>query len=437
MTARPESMVDYGRSLQRLCLVGFASTGLFAATVGVWAFSATLSGAVIARGQFVVDNNVKKVQHATGGIVSELLVRDGDRVARDQVTIRLDDTVLRANLKLLTQQIDEHAVRRERLRAERDDAPEPEVPAEFASRLNEPSIQALLLAERALFDSRRHSRTGQEEQLAKRVAQSREEIVGLRAQQGARGEQARLIEDELAGVRDLYDKKLVALPRKSALEREAARLEGERGRLIASIALAEARIAETEIQILQIHQALREEVTKELIEVHAKLAEFSERRVAAEDQLKRTEIRAPADGSVHELAVHTVGGVVSPADPVMLIVPSDDQLEVEARVAPVDIDQVKLAQSAELRVLAFNQRVTPLIGAKVSRISADISREPQTGLTFYTIRLSIAPEELARLERPVTAGMQTDVFIRTEDRTPLQYIVKPLRDQISKAFRER
>ncbi len=247
-----------------------------------------------------------------------------------------------------------------------------------------------------------------------------------------------LIREELGAVHDLYAKNLVSLNRRAALEREMARLDGQKGQLIASVAQSEGRIAETQLQIIQIDDGLREEVMKELREIQGKTAELSERRIAAEDQLKRVEIRAPSSGFVHQLAVHTVGGVISPAEPAMLIVPAEDGLQVEARVNPPDIDQVALGHAAQVKLHAFNQRTTPELTGTVTRISADTSRDQQTGATFYTIRVTVPAAEFARLApHRVTAGMLVDVFVRTEDRTPLEYIIKPLKDQIAKAFRER
>lgn len=429
---------EFGGALRRLALVGGAGVALFAGTVGVWAVATTLSGAVVSTGQFVVDGNVKKVQHQTGGIVGELKVRDGDRVEQDQLLIRLDDTVMRSNLQIVTKQLDEFAARRARLQAERDRKAAITLAPELVARQGEPEIAELLAAEQSLFEARRSARDGQKAQLHKRIGQLRDEIVGLKAQQAARDRQAILIEEELAAVRSLYEKSLVALNRKTALEREAANLEGQKGQLIAAVAQTEGRIAETELQIIQIDEVFREEVMKELREIQGKTAELTERRVAAEDQLKRVEIRAPSAGFVHQLAVHTVGGVITPAEPAMLIVPAEDSLQLEARINPPDIDQIALGRPAHIKLHAFNTRTTPELIGTVSRISADTTRDQQTGATFYTIRVMVSAEEYARLApRRVTAGMQADVFVQTEDRTPLQYIVKPLRDQIAKAFRER
>lgn len=438
MSEQADRQPEFGRSLRRLALVGTAAVALFAGTVGVWAVATTLSGAVVASGQFVVDGNVKKVQHATGGIVGELRVREGDRVEQDAVLIRLDDTVTRANLQVLVKQLDEFAARRARLQAERDRRDGVTIAPELAGRLSETAIAELIAAEQSLFEARRAARDGQKAQLGKRISQLQDEIVGLRAQQTALDRQGVLIREELEAVHDLYAKNLVSLNRRAALERETARLDGQKGQLIASVAQSEGKIAETELQIIQIEDALREEVMKELREIQARSAELSERRIAAEDQLKRVEIRAPSAGFVHQLAVHTIGGVISPAEPAMLIVPAEDTLQVEARVKPPDIDQIALGQQAQVRLHAFNQRATPELKGTVSRISADTSRDQQTGATFYTIRVAVPADELARIApHRISAGMQAEVFVRTEDRTPLEYIVKPLKDQIAKAFRER
>ena len=435
---RGDALPDFRRSLRSLAVLGGAGVLLFAGTLGVWAVATTLSGAVIATGQFVIDGNIKKVQHATGGIVGELKVREGDRVEQNQLLIRLDDTIARANLQIVVKQLSEFAARRGRLEAERDGRDRINILPELTDRLGEPEIAELVGAEQGLFVARRAARDGQKAQLAKRMTQLQDEITGARAQQRARNRQSELIELELVAVAQLYAKNLVTLTRRTALEREAASLDGQKGQLIAAVAQSEGKIAETQLQMIQIDDALREEVMKELREIQGRSAELVERRVAAEDQLKRIDIRAPNAGFVHQLAVHTVGGVIGAAEPAMLIVPVEGQLQVEARVNPPDIDQLVLGQPAQVKIRAFNQRITPELSGTISRISPDTSRDQQTGAVYYTIRVSIPAGELTRLAPyPITPGMQADIFARTEDRTPLEFITKPLMDQIGKAFRER
>ncbi len=425
------------KALRRSALAGVAMIGLFGGTVGLWAATSTLSGAVMGIGQFVVDTNVKKVQHPTGGIVGELRVREGDRVTEGDLLIRLDETVTRANLRMITKHLDELSARQARLEAERDGRTFIAVPAEFEARLDHPAVVKLMDSERTLFEARLAAREGQKSQLKKRISQLHDEIVGLKAQQAAKTREAVIIVDELKGVRELYQKNLIQVSRLSALEREAASLEGQRGQLVASVAQAEGRVAETSLQIIQVDEQTRADVMKELREIQGQIAELNERRVAAEDQLKRVEVRAPSSGYVHQLAIHTVGGVITAAEPVMLIVPMNESLTLEARVAPHEIDQLSTGRDAVVRIHASNQRTTPELKGTVSRISADVTREQQTGLNYYTIRIDVPAEQIARLEGiRLVAGMQADVFVQTHDRTPLQYLIKPLQDQIARAFRE-
>jgi HlyD family secretion protein len=238
-------------------------------------------------------------------------------------------------------------------------------------------------------------------------------------------------------VRELYAKNLIPLSRLSALEREAASLEGQRGQIVAGMAQSEGKISETNLQIIQVDEEMRAEVMKDLRENQAKVSELVERKVAAEDQLKRVNIRSPSDGYVHQLAVHTVGGVVSPAEPAMLIVPSHDSLDLEAKVMPQDIDQLVLGQKANVRLHAANARTTPELNGSVSRISADVTRDQQTGVSYYTIRVAIPPAELKHLgPLKLVAGMQAEVFVQTHERTPFEYLIKPLKDQVARTFRE-
>ncbi|WP_414473020.1 HlyD family type I secretion periplasmic adaptor subunit [Microvirga sp. M2] len=434
---KPQKPSLHEKVLRRSSVAGLSMIALFAGTIGLWAATSTLSGAVVAGGQFVVDSSVKKIQHSTGGIVGELKVKDGDRVKAGDLLLRLDETLTRANLLVVSKQLDEFIGRQARLEAERDGTNDVKTPQEFADRLGEAAIQKILASERTLFEARRATRDAQKDQLRKRISQSQDEITGLKAQQEAKSREASLIKEELVGVRDLYQKNLVQLPRLNALERDAASIEGQRGQLVASVAQAESRIAETSFQIIQIDEQMRAEAMQELRDIQSKIAEYSERRVAAEDQLKRTDIRAPSDGYVHQLNVHTIGGVISPAEPVMLIVPTNDKLELEAKVLPNDIDQVKMGQKATVKVHASNARMMPDLHGKVSRISADVSRDQQSGATFYTIRVELPQEEISRLEGlHLIAGMQAEVFVEVNERTPLEYFFKPMKDQIARAFRE-
>ena len=279
---------------------------------------------------------------------------------------------------------------------------------------------------------------GQVSQLREQITQLKEQISGLQDQATAKTREIDLITQELKGVQELWRKNLVQITRLTALERDAARLEGERGALISSIAQTKGKITETELKIIQIDQDMRTEVGKELADIRAKLSELTEKRVSAEDQLKRIDIRAPQDGMVHQLSVHTIGGVITQGEPIMLIVPEADELTVEARVEPQKIDQLHLGQTAILRFSAFNQRTTPEIKGRVTRISADLIQDQKSGISFYTIRISMSPEEVKRLgEHRLIPGMPVEAFVQTTDRTVISYLLKPIHDQINRAFRER
>ena len=425
-------------SIRKHLITGAVVVVVLVFGVGGWAATTEISGALIAPGSIVVDSNVKKVQHPTGGVVGELRVRDGDRVKAGDVVVRLDETVTRANLAIVTKGLNELSARKARLEAERDGAEHIAFPPALLAQKDNADVAASMHSETRLFELRRTTRVGQKAQLRQRIGQLQEEITGLTAQQQAKAKEIKLIERELEGVRELYAKNLIQLQRLTQLEREATRLDGERGQLIAAGAQARGKISELELQIIQIDQELSSEVAKEMRDVDAKLGEFVERKVTAEDQLKRIEIRAPQDGTVFQSTVHTVGGVVSAGDAIMLIVPAADNLTVEAKVNPQDIDRLQLGQTALLRFSAFNQQTTPEIYGSVTRISADTSTDQRTGVPYYTIRIGMAPEEVARLgENRLVPGMPLEAFVQTGQRTVMSYLIKPLFDQLTRAFRER
>ena len=430
----PNPLASIGRHVfAGIVLVGFLAVG-----VGGWASTAQISGALIAQGSVVVDSNVKKVQHPTGGVVGEVRARDGDRVKAGDILVRLDETVTRANLAIVTKGLNELYARKARLGAERDGADNVAVPKELAGNINDRDVAEALASERKLFELRRAARLGQKDQLQQRVKQLQEQITGLNAQLDAKSKETALIEQELQGVRDLWAKNLVQLNRLTSLEREEARLQGERGALIASAAEAKGKIVETELQILQVDQEFTSDVAKELRETDSKIGEYVERKVTAEDQLKRTDIRAPQDGVVFQSTANTVGGVITAGDPIMLIVPETDTLLVEAKVEPRDIDQVQLGQPVLLRFSAFNLRTTPEINGTVVRVAADTSTDQRTGQSYYVVRISMTADEIKRLgDVKLTPGMPVEAFIQTGERTMLSYLVKPLHDQLMRAFREK
>jgi HlyD family secretion protein len=429
---------DSQASIRRHIIAGSVIVAVLAVGFGGWASTAEISGALIAQGTIVVDSNIKKVQHPTGGVVGEVRVHDGDRVKAGDILIQLDETVTRANLAIVTKSLTELYARQARLAAERDGADSVAMPPEFKDQADDPDVKAALGSERKLFDLRRTARLGQKDQLQERIKQLQEQIAGLVAQQDAKAKEISFIDQELSGVRDLWQKNLVQLNRLTSLERDEARVEGERGQLIASAAEAKGRIAEIQLQILNVDQEFSSDVAKELREIDGKIGEAVERKVTAEDQLKRTDLRAPQDGIVFQSTANTVGGVIAAGDPVMMIVPEADKLSVEVKVEPKDIDQVAIGQPVVLRFSAFNQRTTPELNGSVTRTGADTTNDQRTGLSYYLVRIGIEPGELDRLG-PVklTPGMPVEAFIQTGERTLVSYLVKPLHDQLMRSMREK
>jgi HlyD family secretion protein len=425
-------------SIRRHVIAGSVFIAVLALGFGGWASTAEISGALIAQGTIVVDSNIKKVQHPTGGVVGEVRVHDGDRVKAGDILIRLDETVTHANLAIVSKGLTELYARKARLSAERDGADAMAVPPELADHANDPEVKEALDSERKLFDLRRTTRLGQKDQLQQRIKQLQEQITGLAAQQDAKVKEISLLDQELAGVRDLWQKNLVQLNRLTSLERDEARVEGERGQLIASAAEARGRIAEIQLQILQVDQELSSDVAKELRETDSKIGEYVERKVTAEDQLRRTDLRAPQDGVVFQSTANTVGGVITAGDQVMMIVPESDTLSVEVKVEPKDIDNVAIGQPVVLRFSAFNQRTTPELNGAVTRVAADTNNDQRTGLSYYLVRIGIDPGEIARLGSvKLTPGMPVEAFIQTGERTLVSYLVKPLHDQLMRSIREK
>jgi HlyD family secretion protein len=429
---------DSKSSIRLHLIVGLAVVLVLVGGFGGWASTAQISGALIAPGSVVVDSNVKKVQHPTGGVVGEVRARDGDVVKAGDIMVRLDDTVTKASLAIVTKSLNGLWARSARLQAEQQGLDRIVFPQQLLDNADDPDVKSVMASETKLFEVRRNGRTGQKAQLRERVSQLTEEIAGLAAQERAKARESTLVEKELVGVRGLFDQQLVQISRLTVLERDAARLAGERAQLMASTAQAKGKITETELQILQIDKDLVSEVSKDLREANDKIGEAVERKIAAEDQLRRIDIRAPQDGMVLQSTVHTVGGVISAGDVVMLIVPQSDNLSVEAKVNPQDIDQLQVGQKTLLRLSAFNQRTTPELNGVVTRVSPDVTTDQRTGQSYYTIRVSMSAQEIARLgDVKLIPGMPAEAFVQTGDRTMLSYLIKPLSDQLMRAFREK
>lgn len=403
------------------------------AGIGGWATFTEISGAVVSSGTVVVETNIKQVQHREGGIVRDIRVKNGDVVEAGELLISLDDTVTRANLAVITKQLTEMTAQERRLEAERDDIRSIEWPGSDQRELTD-----IERGQQLLLEARQNSKDGRKNQLEEQIRQFNKQTLGLEAQVTAKVSEIELIDEELSDLDGLLNKQLVSKSRVTSLRREKARLEGEHGDLIAQIARTREAISERRIQILQIEESYRAEVLEQLQEVRSRIAQLEEQKIAAEDELTRVEILAPQNGYIHQLSVHTIGGVVAPGETVMQIVPREDQLIVEAQVRPIDIDQMAPGQQARVRFPSFDQRTTPELSAELLTVSADLTQDERTGTSYYVARLVIDEDELDKLgTQTLVPGMPVETFLTTGDRTVLSYLVKPITDQIAHALRER
>ena len=416
-------------------VAGMVLSALLVLGLGGWAATAQLAGAVIASGSISVDRKLKAVQHRDGGIIGEIAVREGDVVKAGQVMFRLEDAQTRAELSIVRTQLAELTARRARLIAERDDLVAIEYPETIADQ--GPAAQVAVSGEDRLFAGNRMHRESQKQQMQLQVEQIGEEIRGLEAQRDSKIQEIALVEGQYVKVKGLAQKGLIEAPRVYTIERELAKLLGEKGEIDAGIARARTRVSEIGVQVLAVDENARTEAQRELSLVETRLSELMERRAATEDRLARTDIRAPISGIINELNVHTIGGVITPAEVLATIVPEDAKLKVEAKVPPVSIDQVAPGQPARLRFSTFNQRTTPELKGRVARVSPATTRDQATGEVHYVADVEVPPEELVKLgNKTLIPGMPVEVFITTEDRTALSYMAKPLTDQFSRAFRE-
>jgi HlyD family secretion protein len=405
---------------------------------GGWLVFVPLAGAVVVPGNLVVQSNVKSIQHPTGGIVADIKVQNGSHVQAGDLLVRLDATQAQTSLQVVSKQLDEVRGKLARLSAERDGLDHFETPSQLAGRLTDENVASVLASEETLFKARFTARQSQKDLLQSKIAQLTQEISGLESQITSKAKQLELIQGELTGVQDLYDKRLVPLTRLTALQRESARIEGERGQLESTIAETKSKIGEAQLQIVRTEQDFRTDVVKDLGEAQAKEAELSERGVAARDLLDRIEIRAPTSGVIHQLLAHTIGGVIRAGDTIMDIVPDSDDLQIEARLQPNDIDQVHTGQTAFVRLSAFDRQTTPQLAGQVSYVSADTSKDQQSNTSYFTVRVVLPEEERRRLAgQQLVPGMPAEVFMQTGSRTMMNYLLKPILDQMRRAFVER
>ncbi|QFT97549.1 Type I secretion system membrane fusion protein PrsE [Roseovarius sp. THAF8] len=428
-----------GWSVRVPMILGLTGLILLLGGFGSWAAVTQISGAVIASGQIVVDQNRQVVQHPDGGVVAAIEVDEGDTVETGQVLLRLDATALRSQLAITENQLFELQARRGRLEAERDEREEIEFPdlvREMAARSAE--VAGLLDGQRRLLSARNETVASEISQLEKRRGQIADQIGGIEAQQKAMNEQLALIERELADQQSLLDRGLAQASRVLALKREKSRLLGQLGELVAQAAQSEGRITEIDIEVLKLGTRRREEAITTLRDLQFRELELLEERRALIEQMSRLDVTAPVGGVVYGLQVFALRSVIRPADPILYVVPQDRPLIIDARVPPTDIDKIYVGQEVTLRFSALDQRTTPELVGQVMQISADAFRDDATQQSYYRAEIALSEGQRERLPEDVTLipGMPVETFIRTADRTPLAYLTKPLTDYFAKAFRE-
>lgn len=422
-------------SLRKHLLAGVVIIGVLVGGIGSWAIMTEISGAVVASGNVVVETNTRQVQHQEGGIVKSIYVKNGDVIKAGDLLIRLDDTITSANLSVVNKQLINLYAQEARLVAEQGGAEKVRFPANDFDEIEQADIRD---SQVKLFNARKNSLNGKRQQLAEQIIQFESKITGLEAQKDAKLAESLIVEEELANLDDLLGQQLVSASRVTVLNRDIVRLRGEIGGFTSEIAQTKEAISERNIQILQLDEEFLASVLQEIQDVRGQIGNLEEQKIAAEDQLRRVDIIAPLDGFVHNLAVTTIGGVLGPRDVAMSIVPKDDLLVVEAQVEPINIDQISPEQVARIRLPSFDQRTTPELSARVETISADLLRDDATGVQYYKVRLKIPELELNKLEgKSLVPGMPVETFIQTDERTVMSYLLKPIRDQISHAMRER
>jgi HlyD family secretion protein len=421
-----------------LVLAGTALVGVFIAGFGVWSAYAPLESAAMAPGMVVAESSRKTIQHLEGGIIAEILVKDGDQVKAGQTLVRLDDTKARTTLLALKGQLWDGRAREARLFAERDQAAQIAFPSELLQHRDEPAVAAAIAGQQKIFETRRSLLQSKIDATRERINQVREEIVGHQAEEAAAQRRLVLIAEEIKGVQELVAKGLERKPRLLQLQRDLADIEGRRGDIIAQIAKARQTIAESEVNILTIRNDSQKEVADELRETQKKLHEQGEQAEAAANVMARTDIKAPEDGVVTDLKVHTPGGVINQGEPLMDLVPSSDRLVIEAQVRPEDIDRVHEGLPAQVRLLPYKQRRTPPFDATVTYVSADRLIDKKNNQPYFAARLRLDEKQLAQaVDVTLVPGMPSESMIKTGETTVALYALSPILDSFHRSFREK
>jgi HlyD family secretion protein len=415
----------------------FAILGLFA-LVGAWAVFAPLDSAVVARGVVGVESNQKRIQHPSGGVVSSILVKDGDRVTAGQPLFALDETQWKASLRVLTTQWIWLKAREGRMIAERHDRARFDLPSGLAALRDDPAVAQAMESERALLQSRRAAQNGLERQLRERLVQTGREHGALMDMARGRAREREFLSKELAGIEHLYRKGLATTNRLVSLQRDMTRLKADQVQLQSDAERTISRSGEIELELLRRASERQTEIVDALRDVQSRIAEIEEKRHAAQDSLSRAVVRAPQNGIVIGSVLHTIGGVVAPGETAMRIVPDSDNLVIEARVAPREIDRIVMGGEASVKLLAGNQRISSQLPGEVIHISADQARDERTGESYFVVRIGLDRDEARRMTGVgLQPGMIAEAFIGAGARTPMEYMLQPVTDQFARAMRER
>lgn len=435
MSGQAESQAN--RAIRRYLLLAGVTVGGLVVGAGGWAATMNITSAVVGSGVIGIEGNTKKIQHGQGGIVRDIRVTDGMTVRAGDILVRLDGVEASTSLAAAVKEIDQLEARRLRLTAERDGRGELIDPIEQMARADDRKFMDGLRSETSLFQARRDQIDSKKSQLKEQIAQITRQREGTIKRLESNAEEISWTRQQADRIENLAKEGLVQFSRLADSKRTVAQLDGERSQLVSDDAASEKRISEIELQIGQLDKDQRAEVLTDLLDTDGKLSKLSEQRLALEDQIAHLDIRSPVDGIVHQLATHTIGGLLSPGETAMSIVPTHDALTVEAKIKPTDVDQVTAGQTARLRFSAFNQRTTSEIEGRVESVSPDVSANEQTGETWYTARIAISPEQRAKLGGlALIPGMPVESYINAAPRTALSYLVKPISDQMERAMRE-
>jgi HlyD family type I secretion membrane fusion protein len=427
---------EKGLGIKSRVFAGSLASLLLIGGLGGWAATSELSGAVIGQGQVMVDKDIRSVQHLDGGIIRSILVKKGDAVAEGQVMFTLDDTQLKSEVQILQGQLLELYAKKQRLIAERDGTSTMQSVANVEGLDVEGS--SVYAGELRLFKGNLENRLSQVAQLKAGLAQSEEEINAFKSQLKSNKIELSLVETESKKLNGLLQKGLIEGTRVYGNARDLNKIKGDREQILSNIERSNSRKSEIELQIAAIEKTARTDAQKQISDIDPRIAELSTRRLAIADRLTRMEIRSPIAGTINEVSINTLGGVITPAQKLITIVPENARLQVEVRVQPNDIDQLFIGQTAKLKFSAFSSRNTPEIFGKVAFVSPATSTDQSTGRVYYVTQIEVPGAELDKLGgKKLVPGMLVETFMQTEKRTALAYLVKPFQDQLERAFRER